>query len=65
MSAALSLVGIDRQPTEELSFAEIEEQHAELLPARTVLVGLAVHVHGVLIDGLIDAIISVVSNDDN
>ena len=37
MSAALNLAGIHRQHTEEFSFAEIEEQHAELLPARTVV----------------------------
>ena len=37
MSAALGHVGIDRQPTEELSFAEVEEQQVELLPSRTVL----------------------------
>ena len=37
MSAALGHVGIDRQSIEELSFAEMEDQHAELLPSRTVL----------------------------
>ena len=37
MSAALSLARMDRESTEELHFAEIEHQHAELLPSRTVL----------------------------
>ena len=37
MSAALNLAGIHRQPTEEFSFAEIEEQRVELLPSRTLL----------------------------
>lgn len=36
MSAALSLAGL-HQPTEEVSFAEIEEQHTELLPPRSAL----------------------------